>query len=78
VRCVTSLFDEVKALNLPRGDFAIFGSGPLIVRGIIPASNDLDIICRGEAWDEVQAMGIPTYLRASVTNGESVTSILTC
>ena len=57
-----SLFDRVKRLNLPVGDFAIFGSGPLIVRGIIPASNDLDIICRGQAWERVKAIGELEYL----------------
>jgi len=58
-----SLFDRVKSLNLPGSDFAIFGSGPLIVRGIIPASNDLDIICRGQAWETVKAIGELEYLR---------------
>jgi predicted nucleotidyltransferase len=57
-----SLFDRVKSLNLPVGDFAIFGSGPLIVRGIIPASNDLDIICRRQAWERVKAIGELEYL----------------
>ena len=57
-----SLFDRVKRLNLPVSDFAIFGSGPLIVRGIIPASNDLDIICRGQAWETVKAIGVLEYL----------------
>ena len=57
-----SLFDRVKKLNLPVSDFAIFGSGPLIVRGIIPASNDLDIICRGQAWERVKAIGELEYL----------------
>jgi len=59
---VISLFDRVKSLNLPVGDFAIFGSGPLIVRGIIPASNDLDIICRGQAWERVKGIGELEYL----------------
>ena len=58
-----SLFDRVKRLNLPVGDFAIFGSGPLIVRGIIPGSNDLDIICRGKAWQKVTKIGEREYLR---------------
>ena len=41
------LFDLLRSLELPVGDYAIFGSGPLIVRGIIEATNDLDIICPG-------------------------------
>ncbi len=44
-------------MELPDGDFAVFGSGPLIVRGIIPATNDLDIVCRGAAWDKVREIG---------------------
>jgi hypothetical protein len=47
---------------LPAGDYAIFGSGPLIVRGIIPASNDLDIVCRGKAWKMIQDIGEHDYL----------------
>ena len=59
---MNSLFDRVKRLNLPEGDFAIFGSGPLIVREIVPASNDLDIICRGRAWDYIRGVGEAEYL----------------
>ena len=61
------LFDFVAQLELPQGDYAIFGSGPLIVRGIIPLSNDLDIICRGSAWKTVLATGQPEFLDAYKT-----------
>ena len=54
------LFDHVRSLKLPAGDYAFFGSGPLIVRGIIEATNDLDIICRGAAWDRVREVGEPS------------------
>ncbi len=56
------LFDFVRQLVLPPEDYAIFGSGPLIVRGIIPFSNDLDIICRGRAWEMALAKGQQEYL----------------
>ena len=59
---MNSLFECVKSIKLPEGDFAIFGSGPLIVREIVPASNDLDIICRGRAWDYIRGVGEPEYL----------------
>ena len=36
------LFERLRALRLPIGEFAVFGSGPLVVRGVIEASNDLD------------------------------------
>jgi hypothetical protein len=57
------LFAIVKRLDLPQRDFAIFGSGPLIVRNVIPFTNDLDIICRKKVWETVQAMGQPRFLR---------------
>ena len=52
----------MRRLELPQGDFAIFGSGPLIVRGIIDATNDLDVLCRGPAWEYVQTIARPEYL----------------
>ncbi len=57
-----TIFDRLRNLNLSAGDFAIFGSGPLIVRGIIPASNDLDILCRRQAWKTVLELGESEYL----------------
>jgi hypothetical protein len=56
------LFAIVKRLDLPQRDFAIFGSGPLIVRNVIPFTNDLDIICRKEAWEIVLAAGQRRFL----------------
>ena len=56
------IFERLRQLELPAGDFAIFGSGPLIVRGIIESTNDLDVLCRGPAWEQVQTIGRPEYL----------------
>jgi len=56
------LFDALKQIALPQGDFAVFGSGPLIVRGIIPLANDLDVVCRGPAWDHAYRRGTITHL----------------
>jgi len=58
---LNSLFNRIKGLNLPVGDYAIFGSGPLIVRGIIRGSNDLDIIRRGEARQPVKKIDEQEY-----------------
>ncbi|MGI9270304.1 MAG: hypothetical protein ACR2QT_00915 [Woeseiaceae bacterium] len=57
-----SIFSEVKALGMPLGDYAIFGSGPMLVRNIIESSNDIDIISRGAAWQHAQAIGELVYL----------------
>jgi hypothetical protein len=57
-----SLFDELINLGLPVGEYAVFGSGPLAARGIIPLCNDLDVLCRGRAWRMVRALGTVQYL----------------
>lgn len=44
--------DELQALNLPQDSFAIFGSGPIAVRGLRDAK-DLDIVVRKDVWDEL-------------------------
>lgn len=54
---VDALFEYLRRLNLPAGDFAIFGSGPLIVRQWISGTNDLDVVCRGDAWHKVCETG---------------------
>jgi len=51
------LFGLLRGLGLPAGDYAVFGSGPLLVRGIIAQAGDLDVICRGGAWEAAQALG---------------------
>ena len=57
-----NLFAALESLDLPTGDFAVFGSGPLIIRGIIDADNDLDVISRGAAWRRACEIGDLVYL----------------
>lgn len=45
--------DELEKLNLPKDEFAIFGSGPLEIRGI-RETNDLDIIVKSELWEKLK------------------------
>jgi len=58
----TSLLARVTELDLPAGHYAIFGSGPLIVRGWVEPSNDLDILCRGPAWEKALSVGDLVHL----------------
>ena len=58
---MTALFERLRQLNLPAGDFAVFGSGPLIVRGWIEVDNDIDVICRGNAWKRACEAGKLSY-----------------
>jgi len=44
-------------LALPHGDWALFGSGPLLLRGWISDVGDLDVISRGSAWERAKEVG---------------------
>jgi hypothetical protein len=50
------LIQQLLKFGLPPEDFAVFGSGPMMARGI-KESHDLDIIARGAAWSLAQALG---------------------
>ena len=78
----TCLFDSVRSLGLPDADYAVFGSGPLIVRGIIDATNDLDVVSRGGAWKKACELGemvtleehrvnVVSFLDGAITIGTS-------
>ena len=56
------LFTALASLELPVRDYAVFGSGPLIIRGIIDPDNDLDVISRGAAWSRACEIGDLVYL----------------
>lgn len=43
---------ELKKLDLPRDKFAVFGSGPMGIRGIRDSS-DVDIIVKQNLWEEL-------------------------
>lgn len=55
----TALIDELRDLDLASGDWALFGSGPLFLRGWIERVNDLDVIARGPAFRRAQTLGTP-------------------
>lgn len=59
------VFDALRGLKLPAGEFAIFGSGPLAVRGVIDSVGDLDVLCTSRAWNVVARIGriehLPEY-----------------
>ena len=57
-RFIVDLID----LDLPEGDWALFGSGPLLLRGWIDDVGDLDVISRGPAWEKAKVVGVPETL----------------
>ena len=54
---LSRLLGEVRALGLPAGNFMLFGSAPLLVRGIVPPTGDVDVLARGPAWEAARALG---------------------
>jgi hypothetical protein len=51
------LFDRLRALGLTPGEHAVFGSGPIAVRGLIDSVRDLDVIVLGQTWQQVKDLG---------------------
>lgn len=47
------------ALALPPGDFAVHGSGAMLLRGLIDDASDLDIVARGAAWHRACSLAAP-------------------
>jgi hypothetical protein len=50
------LIKQLLAIGLPPEDFVVFGSGPMLARGI-KESRDLDVLARGAAWTKASAGG---------------------
>ena len=44
--------NELEQLNLPKGKYVIFGSGPLSIRGL-RENHDLDILVTEDLWNKL-------------------------
>lgn len=53
----SELFERLREMQIPPGHYAVFGSGPLLARGVIDEANDLDVVCRGPAWTRALELG---------------------
>jgi len=51
------IIQKLLSLNLPSGDFAVFGSGPIFAHGLKDSLRDLDLIARGAAWEKAKMLG---------------------
>jgi hypothetical protein len=56
------LLQRLIDLDLPAVHHALFGSGPLLVRGWIEDVGDLDVVSRGPAWERAKDLGTLTML----------------
>ena len=53
------IIDRVRELALPAGEWAVHASGSMVMHGLLPEANDLDILARGTAWDTALDLGTP-------------------
>lgn len=51
------LFEKILSLELPKDDFAVFGSGPLLANNLISQIEDIDIIAKEKAWEKAKKLG---------------------
>ena len=49
LRCM----DTLKELNIPKEEFVIYGSAPMVLRGLKEKNNDLDVLVKKSEWEKL-------------------------
>ena len=49
LRCM----DTLKELNIPKEDCVIYGSAPMVLRGLKEKNNDLDVLVKDSLWEKL-------------------------
>lgn len=49
LRCM----DTLKELNIPKEEFVIYGSAPMVLRGLKEKNNDLDVLVKDSLWEKL-------------------------
>ncbi len=44
-------------LELPKQDYVVFGSAPMLAHNLISSINDIDLVARNAAWEKAQNLG---------------------
>ena len=50
LRCM----DTLKALNINKDEFVIYGSAPMVLRGLKEKNNDLDVLVKDNVWEKLR------------------------
>ena len=53
VKLIGRPWEAVRAPNLPAGDYAVFGSAPLLAHGLTEGVGDVDLLAVRAAWEQV-------------------------
>lgn len=64
------LLGKIIKLKLPLGEYAIFGSAPMFVRGIRKEMHDVDIVVTKKLWEKMQSA--PGWRLEAATSGDPV------
>ena len=51
------IVNKLKALRLDVDGVVVYGSGAMVLRGVKEKASDIDLIARGEVWEECKKMG---------------------
>jgi len=46
--------DKLEALNIPKNDCVIYGSAPLVLRGLKGKNEDLDVLVKEDLWNKLK------------------------
>ena len=46
--------DKLEALNVPKNDMVIYGSAPLVLRGLKGKNEDLDVLVKEDLWNKLK------------------------
>lgn len=49
LRCM----DTLKELNIPKDECVIYGSAPMVLRGLKEKNNDLDVLVKESVWEKL-------------------------
>lgn len=46
--------EKLKKMNIEKEDFVIYGSAPMVLRGLKEKNNDLDVLVKDNVWDKLK------------------------
>lgn len=46
--------DKLEFMSIPKDEFVIYGSAPLVLRGLKEKNNDLDVLVKESLWDKLK------------------------
>lgn len=66
--------DTLNSMNIPQNEYVIYGSAPLVIRGLKEKNDDLDVLATDSLWDKLK-MEYPDKLKGDYidVNGVSFT-----